>query len=269
METRNDGDRPCVSASGVTSDDEVVVCLPRPSQGQRPKRDYASLLDSDGPPILAALVGQPGGRWLGELSGGARSCREALGKVATASGKFGSLAIADDVVVGLAIVQGWHCVRGVASHADTYALMMASQAFHRKRSSPRYLEHKVIAAAMASQGGTFMVTPCRSDALPARVAGVKVIEHLTATLGNALVTKGIRHGQDVPIGQLLCEWEVHYGVSASACVAWPVTFRLALAMASGAWYGDVSVRHRRQLPGEGDDGACGTKRGSYEALLDY
>ncbi len=73
-------------------------------------------------------------------------------------------------VVGLAVCRGWRCVRGAASHSDTYALMSASASCHRKRGDPRYLEHMIVAAAACGQRGGFELAQCECDLLPASVA---------------------------------------------------------------------------------------------------
>ena len=60
----------------------------------------------------------------------------------------GSVANDGYVVEGLAVIRKWHFVETSASHPDTYALMRATRALHRKRNGQRYLEHAVLASAV-------------------------------------------------------------------------------------------------------------------------
>ncbi len=95
--------------------------------------------------MLAFLIGQSRGRWWPELSGHARECKLAMARLQDASVLASSSSLTPapqlegDVVVGVAVMSGWHFVFDVASHLDTHALMQASAAFHRKRSGQVFL----------------------------------------------------------------------------------------------------------------------------------
>jgi len=235
----------------ASSADEVVVSAPRSGPGK--KRGYEDLVRADGPLTLAVLIGQPKGRWWPELQGDSPACKTALAMVSAAADLQWPAVLAEpggcDFVAGVAIIQGWHCVLSAASHADTYALMQASEAFHRKRSGHRYLEHAIVAVAtLGQQSGGFLEVPDDCQSLPPGVAGVKIIDHLLSVNADAHVSAGHLSGSKFGLGQLLSAWEARYQVERRACVAWPATSSLASAMASGKWHGDVSVRHRRQLP---------------------
>ena len=151
-------------------------------------------------------------------------------------------------VVGIAVMRGWRCVFGEASHVDAFALIAASEAFHRKRSGQRYLEHEVVASALlqASDYSAIDVGP-KWGSLPAGISGSRLLQDILGS-ARAEVTRGVGGGRTLSVGQLLEAWKSEYCVHAADCLAWPVVAVLAVALASGKWYGDVSVKHRRQLP---------------------
>ena len=246
--------KPSAVELAAGSDEETVILGQQKWPAMRSKKgSYADMVGDVGPNVLAVLVGQPKGRWWPELRGKGKACRAALRAVSAAADGGGAWSAPahepeeSDLLVGLAVIEGWRCVRGSASHADTYALMQASEAFHRRRSGQRFLEHRVVSAASLGQlNGSRLDAPSSWVNVPAGVAGPKLLQHLTSASLGALARQ--RGSELVPLGQLLSDWEARYGVSVSKCFAWPVTMQLAVVMASGLWFGDVSVRHRRQLP---------------------
>ena len=217
------------------------------------KAKVSELVCMDGPATLVVLVGQPRGRWTGILEGSASACRQVKAVIARAAGSCELVAAAQraSVIVGIAVVRGWHCVRDSASHAHTYALMLAAAAFYSKRSEQRFVEHAVIASAT-------VMTPCSGGqhdltsvlAWSGCIAGSSALDQLLSVSAVARVTKGRSAGLDVPIGELVLEWLSSYGAAIPASVVWPVDHKLAIALAKGQWFGDVSVRFRRQCPGE-------------------
>ena len=103
----------------------------------------------DGPLKLVVLIGHPGGRWCPEVSGKSAQSQAVRGMLASASGGELGERVDDSVsrVVGVAVVRGWRCVLGAASHADTHALMLASENEHKRRSGLRFIEHEVVVSA--------------------------------------------------------------------------------------------------------------------------
>ena len=86
--------------------------------------------------------------------------------------------------------------------------------------------------------------------LPSGVLGQRLCQMFSAAGSHLVVSRGARVSTIMAIDGLRSEWASDYGILSSASVAWPVAFPLARAMAAGVWYGDVSVKHRRQLPTE-------------------
>ena len=202
---------PCDAASSGSSSDEVMLsATPSAPARRRAKRCYAELLDQYGPLTLALLVGQPRGRWCPELDGSAKACKVARAVVSKAVGDgddVGALRPNADVLVGIAVLRSWHCIRGAASHNDVYALVQASEAFHRKRTGQRFLEHEVVASAIfRSSDGTFDVFPDWA-ARPAGVTGRKLLQRITESSAWAEVTKGHLAGGYVEVSQGLATWK--------------------------------------------------------------
>ena len=249
------GHRPAEDERAGSDDDFMIVPAEegsRSRQGKRGRRGYSELLGQDGALAFAVLIGKSGGRWWPELQGHAEACRGALAQVSRALGdRAGQQPPTDTAIVGVAVVRAWRCVRSAASHQDTYALMQASMAHHPRRSGERYLEHEVLASARVevSDRSVLVIAP-ELARLPSVVLGQRLCQRLSAAGAHLVVSKGARIGAIVAIDGLRSEWASDYGILSSASVAWPVAFPLARAMAAGVWYGDVSVKHRRQLPTE-------------------
>ena len=66
---------------------------------------------------------------------------------------------------------------------------------------------------------------------------------------------------------IIAEWGASFGVSQARCVVWPVVPELALAMARGTWFGDVSMRFRRELPGGESAAPIGPSAMMWRRLL--
>ena len=236
---------PLAASSG--SDEDVVVVLPQQRFGQRAtkaKRTYGEMLGQDGPLTLAVLVGQPRGRWWRELQASAKPCAAARASAERAVGADAGHRQDTAVIEGVAVMRGWRCVRREASHADTFALMAASAAFYSKRTGQAYLEHEVVASATVSGAMSAMASEGQLVE-----AGPALIERLREAKATVIVTKGQARGQTMPAEHFLAQLRSTYQLT-SRVVAWPVAFPLAIAMAKGAWFGDVSVKHRRRVATE-------------------
>ena len=233
-----------------SSGDEVIVVRDGPAK-QGTKRSYAKLVECDGPLKLALVVGQPEGRWWPELNDDAKACKAAYKHVSVAAGNgFANWPLGTDRLVGLAIVRGWHCILSSASHADTYALIQASEAHHKKRSGQRYLEHEVVAASTLQPFDGNSIHLSRDwAAKPPAIAGPRLLQQITDANHQARLRKGSSVGKTCLVSELLEQWKSEYDVDATDCLAWHLMPELAGAICMGAWYGDVSVRYRRQLRG--------------------
>ena len=241
-----------------------------PPPPRKTKATVSELVCMDGPATLVVLVGQPRGRWTDILEGRAIACRHVKAGIDRAAGSCELVAAAQraSVIVGIAIVRGWHCVQDSASHADTYALMLAAAAFYSRRGEQRFVEHAIIASAT-------VMTPCSGGQLDLTsvlawsggIIGCSALDQLFSASAVARVTKGMSAGYDVPIGELLPQWLSSYGAAVPASVVWPVDHRLAIALAKGEWFGDVSVRFRRQPPGENTMAPLGPSAGVMRSFL--
>ena len=65
-----------------------------------------------------------------------------------------------------------------------------------------------------------------------------------------MITKGDMVRYSFDLRGIIDRWCANFNLASDKLVAWPVDYRLAVAIARGVWWGDVSVKHRRQLPGE-------------------
>ena len=232
---------PLAASSG--SDDDGVVVAPQPfvQRASKAKRTYSEMLGQDGPMTLAVLVGQPRGRWWPELQASAKPCAAARATVERAVGADAADRPAIAVIAGVAVMRAWRCVLREASHADAFALMAASAAFYSKRAGQAYLEHVVVANASFSDAMDAMA----SDGQRVE-AGPALIERMREAKATVVVTKGQASGQTMLAEHFVAQLRSDYQLTSRA-VAWPVVFPLAIAMAKGTWFGDVSVRHRRRV----------------------
>ena len=250
------GRRPPEHERSLSDDDLLIV---PPEEGSRhfglrrgrPPRSI-ELLHSGERLNFAVLVGQSGGRWWPELHGQAKACRDALARLTRAQGcGAGEQPPTDGAIVGVAVVRAWRCVRHAASHQDTYALMQASAAHHQKRRGELYLEHEVIASAgVGVSDHSVLADSAKIASLPCALLGQRLLQRLSAASALVTVSKGDSVGATMAIDELMSVWASTYAIQKSAVVAWPAAFPLALAMAAGVWYGDVSVKHQRKLPTE-------------------
>ena len=238
-------------SSAVDPDVEVLGPAATGSQASR-----ASCADLDlfsvpgGPPFIAVLLGVPRGRWTVELDGQQSACQKAKAAVSSLGGQSPLCASCPGVVSGVvAFRHGWRYVTGVASHEQTFALMDASATFHRKRSGSRFLEHEILFSARTPDGASCQVLDEAWIRGPADSGSRRMARDLAAGLSPRMsITKGDMLGTQHELQALLAKWRSDIGIANCELVAWPVDYRLAAAMASGRWWGDVSVKHLRQLP---------------------
>ena len=220
----------------------------------------------EGPVALALLMEESGGRWSAELGGSARACRDLRGLV----GQHGQMHPARGgsvKVVGLGVFRGWRAVGSNAAHGQTHAMIAAAQKFHSRRSGSLFLEHELLAAvslppdcAMADKLACRAGRPaCTSYAI------AEVLSELRDTA--AFHTKGACAGRTESVSSVLRRWEGTFRVSPSACLGWPCAPALASALASGLWYGDVSVKHRRTLVPESNLAPSAPSAGLLRRLL--
>ena len=149
-------------------------------------------------------------------------------------------------VVGLAVLRGWRCVLGLPSHVHIHALMAASIAAHSRCDGQRFLEHEVLASAVLTTCVPWP-EPSRFAALgqPGRVVlGNALAERWTAStsLRHFATGSAVGHAlqQHVLVEDIVAAWEAKHGVRREDVLLWPVWKPIALAMAHGMWFGDVS-----------------------------
>ena len=99
--------------------------------------------------------------------------------------------------------------------------------------------------------------------------GTAALNELLVASAMVQVTKG--SGRDVgrclPIGDVIADWISAFGATLAAIVIWPLDYRLAIALAKGAWFGDVSARFRRQCLVENTMALVGPSVGAMRASL--
>ena len=209
-----------------------------------------SFSDRGGSSFIAVLIGQPRGRWTQELNSHQSACKRARESLSNVVGEFPLTADCPGIVVGIVAFGQWRCVIGAASHDQTFALMKASEACHARRSGHRFVEHEVMAAAQLSSSSGQLVA---DSAWLREHTGSRRLNQDAATAMASLkfiITRGdmVRHSFD--LRGIIDLWSANFNMASDKLVAWPVDYRLAAAIAQGIWWGDVSVKHRRQLPGE-------------------
>ena len=217
-------------------------------------RQASAFSEPGGSPFIAVLLGLPRGRWTAELDGHSRACQSARAAVVSSSGQshLRSPPRSPGVVSGVVAFRGWRYVTGAASHCQTFALVEACEAFHRRRSGHRFMEHEILlsAALLPDSASTIDVDSAWLRG-PADSGSLRMAADLAKLSDLSLVaTKGDQLERSLPLQALLARWRSILGAASCELVAWPVDWRLAAAMATGGWWGDVSVKHRRQLPGE-------------------
>ena len=213
------------------------------ARGRPPIQD---LLLRDGPASLVVLVAVGGGRWSAELRGLSDASRQLHHLVQTCLAgqpQPASLGVSG-LIVGLAVLQGWHFVYERASHEHTYALMVAEQAHSRGYSRQRYLEHAILASARLTCGSAVHV-PSKSSLVNPWSAGRQELRHLEHLNARVSVTMGQAYGEVLHIAQVIQMWQDRFQVDIAKCIPWCVDTDYALAMASGQWYGDITSVHRR------------------------
>ena len=161
---------------------------------------------------LAVIVGTPNGRWSAELSGKNNASKnalvllkEALGghlKTHSAEGQLEDRAAALAIVV----LEGWRFVLESASHAQTFALMKASQALHPQRSEMRFIEHNVIASATFCDDAGKFAEQCEVVAI-----------HPQCVVGQLLLETAIRASAKVRV--VRGHWSGNRVASVSDCIA--------------------------------------------------
>ena len=213
-----------------------------PRRGRPPLVD---LLQSRGPNTLVILLGASRGRWRQELIHGAPACRTARAAVDIAVSVEAPADVATVQVVGVAVLQAWHFVHeGQPSSQDTYHLMAAATAAHRKRRQPHFLEHPVIASARLE--GSVLMAPglsCHADHPSLVLAPPSLV--LSLSTRQVRVTRGVIPEHPVmSVGGLFNMWSLEYGTALQP-IPWAMWTPLAIAVARGVWFGDVTPLYRR------------------------
>ena len=203
-------------------------------------------LHTRGPPVLAVLVGTPTGRWSTELSAQTAAARSAQAWISSIVGaRIGDAAAhAEPRVVGLAVLESWRFVMGHASHDHTHAMMAAAKAHWARRHGAKFLEHRVLSAARLlprSASSTLDVEPRDCNGQLANFSGDRLLQRIVGMCETDLDV--YVNGNPVALRDLLADWGEQF--ECPRCVAWSAWRPLADALASGAWYGDVSVHFRR------------------------
>ena len=143
----SDSDEPIASFGQADSPQLKSTARPK---GQPSRQDC---LRKPGPLTLAVIVGTPNGRWSAELSGKNKESKKALTLLSAALGGHLNPDNAErqledrPAALCIVVLEGWRFVHEYATHAQTFALMKASQALYPQRSHMRFIEHNIIAAA--------------------------------------------------------------------------------------------------------------------------
>ena len=230
--------------------EETIMFVDQPGQRSQRRRGRPSFqtMVKDGAPTVAVIVGKRGCRWTAELECGAGPCVALADRVGALLNESADASMASDGddVKGLVVIRKWHFVETTASHRDTYDLMSASSALHRKRSGQRFLEHEVLASArLQPECRSAIQIPDYLNSLPAVSAGRLLLASMVSIDASLTVTKGEGCGRNLAPAALLQRWADAYAVSGREVVNWPLAPPLASLMVLGEWYGDVSVRFKR------------------------
>ena len=153
--------------------------------------------------------------------------------------------------VGLAVIEGWKFVHDSPSHAQTFALMSASQAYYSQRAGGRFLEHRVVASAsFDTDVNHFASSRNILPGQPTYFVGQQLLQEARNADAMLRITSGIgRRDALYTVNEVMSAWASSYGVSQVQVVAWPAWAPLAFAIARGLWYGDVTAVPRRDTEG--------------------
>jgi len=233
----------------MSSSDEVqglgstdLPSAPHPGPRRRDEQ-----LQMPGPLVLAVLIAAPQGRWSAELSSNSKEARSARAMLSAASNDTTLPAGPAPRILGLAVVESWRFVLGPASHEQTLVMMQASKAHWPRRSGPKFMEHRALAACQLAQQAPCPLDPlCPGkhwDSLASKAVGAELLQQLRDQPPGILRVEADSRRGPRSLEEVLSQWNCQYG--ALTAVAWPAWASLACAMASGNWYGDVSVSWRR------------------------
>ena len=195
------------------------------SMGRKP---LAQLVHEDGPPCICVLVGDPKGRWRSQAM--ANSVEGKRLRSATTEHVAGCIGEDLPIIAGLAVVEEWRFVHAKPRHVQSELLMDAARTYFARRRGMTFLEHTILACARWDGAAHF---PEDWQALP------------PYAFGHALLGR-LHEDNSVWVSRQLHAWKTRFGF-AKLVVAWPVWLPLALGMASGKWYADVSVLCQRHI----------------------
>ena len=217
-------------------------------------RRIGQMVHEKGPLRFVFLVGHDSGTWSQELQSGQGPCRLAKDEVIQASVGHPMASFSDQrmFIAGVAVMEGWHFVRGSTIEQRSFLLIEASNKHHTRRSGQRFLEHQVRAAATveASDAQHLLLQAGFHHRSPSgQAADLK--EKADRDSLKFEITKGPGRGAHLSLETLEDRWRQIFGIElgqASAMISWTP---LACALACGLWRGAVTTISRRQSQGRG------------------
>ena len=202
------------------------------------QRSRQTLVLQDGLPVLGIVLGMPVGRWHAEFTADTSAGREASRLLCHAIGVGGlsQLLSSNAVALGMVVLQSWRFVHDIASHEQTWCMMEAVKAAHRRCNGMHVLEHVALATHEFSELSNDIVLPDTWSFMYCHALGRILLQEVSRSTRGSCMHK-------------LTEWEAQFGSLQASVVAWPVWTPLAHALVRGTWYGDVSPRFERDNAG--------------------
>ena len=219
------------------------------TSSQAPRRGRPSLqelIQKDGQDVLVMLVGAPGGRWSEQFKSNALSGQAALAALTTAlqcqKEALAEMEQPGPHVLGFCVLQKWRFVRGPATSRDMYHLMAMEAGSHRKRRTPHFLEHAVVASALLCSEHPVLIPgdPVNVWGANGQAPSVVPADFVEQLLGRDVrLTRGpdAMEKRRAALHEVLATWCHKLGVSRGNIVPWAAWTPLATAIAAGAWTG--------------------------------
>jgi hypothetical protein len=154
-------------------------------------------------------------------------------------------------MLGIAVMTGWHFVTSSVTNEHSRTLMLASNAFHRRRKQTKFLEHFVLASMSCSVTALASVLPENWSTTPLHVLGRRLLQDFKQ--------------YDMP-AKLVKHWEERFGPLEAAVVAWPCWSPLATAISHGVWQAEVTPHFKRAEPMNMFPCQCRHQRACYASL---
>ena len=215
---------------------DVIHATPVVMRGIRRRAgSRAGRILQDGPPTLCVIIGTPKGCWHAEFQSRTREASHSRRLLCQALNvqDLAERTCESSTMLGIAVMTGWHFVTSSVTNEHSRTLMLASNAFHRRRKQTKFLEHFVLASMSCSVTALASVLLENRSTTPLHVLGRRLLQDLKQ--------------YDKP-AKLVKHWEETFGPLEAVVVAWPCWSPLATAISHGVCQTEVTPHFKRAEP---------------------